>query len=62
MMKFEQLLAQFEAIAEAPVQLLSPNVLGKSRQGRDLHGFCFGSGETRVSLIVRTNPTQLSRY
>ncbi len=51
-MEFEHLVAQFETILKAPSTLHLGNPIGKSRKGRDIHGFCLGSGEIKVSLIA----------
>ena len=51
-MTFERLITQFEAIGKASSQLLYDNPIGKSREGRDIHGFHFGSGTLNISLIA----------
>ena len=51
-MKFQQLLNHCEPILNAHSSLLHANPIGSSRQGRDIHGFCLGSGSIKVSLIA----------
>ncbi len=51
-MTFEQLLERFEAIVKLPSHLLPASPIGKSRQGRDIHGFWVGSGTVKISLIA----------
>ena len=51
-MKFERLVERFEKIGRAPSHLLQSNPIGKSREGREIHGFRFGSGALRISLIA----------
>ncbi len=50
-MTFEQLLERFGAIVKTPSSLLPAGSIGTSRQGRDIHGFCVGSGAAKISLI-----------
>ena len=51
-MIFSQLLEQFDRLAEASSELRSSSPIGKSREGREIHGFRFGSGAIKISLIA----------
>jgi hypothetical protein len=51
-MKFQQLVNQCESILKTHAALLHANSIGTSRQGRNIHGFCLGSGSVKVSLIA----------
>lgn len=51
-MTFEDLLERFEALITAASHLIPSHPIGTSREGREIHGFCIGSGPIKISLIA----------
>ena len=51
-MNFTQIVDYFNTLVQAPSEIHLSSPIGKSREGRDLHGFHFGSGPIKISLIA----------